>query len=39
MCDSSTDGYLGIFELNSAPAYDSIFQKVSLTAPLTLSWF
>lgn len=37
MCNSSADGYFGIFELNSAPAYDSIFQKVSLTAPLTLS--
>lgn len=36
MCDSSTDGYFVEFELNSAPVYDSIFQKVSLTAPLAL---
>lgn len=37
MCDFSTDGYFVTFELNSALVYDSILQKVSLTAPLTLS--
>jgi len=37
VCDSSAHGYFVIFELNSAPVYDSILQKVSLTAPLTLS--
>lgn len=36
MCDSSVEGYFVVFELNSAPSYDSIFPKVSLTAPLTL---